>query len=99
MNRRSGGAGEDLGLSAAMRRFPIYAPQIQELFAREESFRGMCDDLAAAEQVLTTIDQLPETVRTERRVEYEGLVEDLAQEIEQALQRVKIIPISRPPKH
>jgi hypothetical protein len=99
MNMQSAGAGEDVGLSAAMRRLPIYALQIQELFARDESFRGMCDDLAAAEQVLAAVDQLPETVRTKRRVEYEGLVEDLTQEIEQALQRVKIIPISRPPKH
>lgn len=99
MRTRSGSITGEVGLRAAVRRFPAHVPQIRDLLASDESFQGMCDDLAAAEQALAAVDQLPETRRAERRVEYEGLVEDLAAEIEDALQRANIIPISRHPRH
>nr|WP_299503176.1 hypothetical protein [uncultured Rhizobium sp.] len=85
-----------LGLHAAVQRFPSQAGKIQDLLASDEAFQGMCDDLATAEQVLSAVDQLPAGIRIERRLEYERLVEELANEIENALHRSNIIPISRP---
>lgn len=55
--------------------------KIRELLVKDESFRGMCEDLAAAEQALGPVDQLPVPVREERGAE--GPVT----EIEQALCR------------
>ncbi|OAP40967.1 hypothetical protein AU381_03515 [Sinorhizobium glycinis] len=85
MNGRSGGNNEEHGLAAALRRFPARSLQIRELSIRDESFRGMCEDFAAAEHALARADQLPSHIREERRAEFESLVEGLAAEIEQAL--------------
>ncbi|QFI70214.1 hypothetical protein [Sinorhizobium alkalisoli] len=81
----SEGAEEGDGLSAALRRFPELSLQIKERLMRDESFRGMCEDLAAAEYALACADQLPPHIREERRDEFRGLIESLAAEIEQAL--------------
>lgn len=78
-------AEEGDGLSAALRRFPELSLQIKERLMRDESFRGMCEDLAAAEYALACADQLPPHIREERRDEFRGLIESLAAEIEQAL--------------
>ncbi|MDK1386225.1 hypothetical protein ILFOPFJJ_00634 [Ensifer psoraleae] len=85
MNGRSGWSDEEHGLAAALRRFPARSLQIRELSIRDESFRGMCEDFAAAENALAHADQLPFHVREERRAEFRSLVESLAAEIEQAL--------------
>ncbi|MCA1371368.1 hypothetical protein I6F15_29095 [Bradyrhizobium sp. BRP14] len=89
MNARSRGSNEEHGLAAALRRFPARSLQIRELSIRDESFRGMCEDFAAAENALAHVGQLPTHVREERRAEFESLVESLAAEIEQALARLK----------
>lgn len=86
-------------LQAAARRFPTRVHQIEELLERDENFRGMCDDLAAAEQALVTVEHLPENLRTARRLEYEELAAELAAEIERALERANIFSIPRSPKH
>ncbi|MFQ6180614.1 hypothetical protein ACLMJV_01465 [Sinorhizobium meliloti] len=85
MNARLGGSDGEHGLAAALRRFPARSLQIRELSIRDESFRGMCEDFAAAENALAHADQLPFHVRDERRAEFRSLVESLAAEIEQAL--------------
>ncbi|ASY60456.1 hypothetical protein [Sinorhizobium sp. CCBAU 05631] len=85
MIRRSAEGDDQHGLAAALRRFPARSLQIRELSIRDESFRGMCEDFAAAESALAHTDQLPFHVREERRAEFKGLVESLAAEIEQAL--------------
>ena len=87
------------GLQAATRLFPARRSQISELLERDENFRGLCDDLAAAEQALAAVEDLPDDRRETRRLEYEELVKELALEIEQALDRANIFPISRSPKH
>ncbi|MDK1491426.1 hypothetical protein QN219_15385 [Sinorhizobium sp. 7-81] len=89
MNARSGSSDEEHQLTAALRRFPRRSLQIRELSIRDESFRGMCEDFAAAEHALAHADQLPVHVREERRAEFKSLVESLAAEIEQALGPVK----------
>jgi len=87
------------GLRAAARRFPALGSEIGALLARDENFRGLCDDLAAAEEALAAAEQLPEYLRTARRREYEELIKDLAEEIAEALERANIFPISRSPKY
>jgi len=52
---------------------------------RDEDFRGMCEDFAAAEDALAAVDQLPLHIREERRAEFKGLMESLAAEIDEAL--------------
>ncbi|WEJ12136.1 hypothetical protein N0Q90_20285 (plasmid) [Sinorhizobium sp. M103] len=89
MNARAGGRDKEHGLAAALRRFPARSLQIRELSIRDESFRGMCEDFAAAENALAHASQLPIHVREELRAEFESLVESLAAEIEQALGPLK----------
>jgi hypothetical protein len=85
------------GMIAAQRRFPAYVHTIQELFDRDENFRGVCDDLAAAEAVLAAAGELSERIREDRRTEYAELAESLAAEIEEALSHANVIHIPRPP--
>lgn len=87
------------GLRAAARRFPALSSEVGALLARDENFRGLCDDLAAAEEALAAAEQLPENLRMARRREYEELIRDLAEEIAEALERANIVPISRSPKY
>jgi len=83
-----------IGLRAAALRLPASAREIENLIMRDESFRSICDDLAAAENALSHVDQMPEALRGERRREYESLVESLTAEIEEALRRAKVVPIT-----
>jgi hypothetical protein len=73
------------GLAAVLRRFPTRSLQIRKLSISDESFRGMCEDFAAAENALAHAGELPIHVRQELRAEFKSLVESLAAEIEQAL--------------
>lgn len=81
------------GLTSALRRFPTHSAEIENLIGRNETFRGLCDDLAAAEQALLSVDQLPDAVRESRRLEFKSLVDSLAGEIEHALSQVKVISL------
>jgi hypothetical protein len=85
---------DSAGLPAASRRFPAHAVEIRQLTRNDEEFRGLCDDLAAAEEALGGVESLPEPVRTERRVECESWITSLAAEIEQALQHKNVIPLA-----
>ncbi|RDL49910.1 hypothetical protein BLJAPNOD_01024 [Ensifer sp. M14] len=83
---KSSRAVEDLqGLAAVTRRFPSRSLEIRRLLLRDESFRGICADLAAVEDALACVDRLPLHLRDERRAEFEGMIESLASEIEQSL--------------
>ncbi|WP_051440580.1 hypothetical protein [Ensifer aridi] len=99
MGTRSEGAVGRNGLQSATRRFPARGPEIETLLARDENFRGMCDDLAAAEAALAATVHLPENLRMARRREYEELIKDLAEEIAEVLERANIVPISRSPRY
>jgi hypothetical protein len=85
------------GLRAAVARLPAWAREIGQLLATDESFRSICDDLAAAEVVLSGIDDLPETIREERRSEYQSLIDSLVREIEDALRSKKVVPFTGKP--
>ena len=87
------------GLRAAALRLPAKLREIKELIGKDETFRGICEDLATAESVLGHVDQMPEALRAERRREYESLVDSLTAEIEEALRRAKVIPIAGAKRH
>jgi uncharacterized protein YbcI len=78
------------GLASALRRFPTHAAQIHTLIERNESFRGMCEDLACVERALLSVDELPEIIRAARRVEFVQMADSLAAEIERALGQIKV---------
>jgi hypothetical protein len=85
----------DAGLASALRRFPTHSAQIENLVGRNETFRGLCDDLAVAEQALLSVDQLPDAVREARRIEFKDLVDSLASELERALSQIKVVSLPR----
>ncbi|MEF0942957.1 hypothetical protein QDY28_22705 [Rhizobium sp. BR 362] len=84
-------------LQIAEVRFPDEVARVQQLFNADESFRGMCEDLAAAVETLTRVDYLPDNIREARRQEYVGLVEALVSEIRDALRNSKIAILRPPP--
>lgn len=87
------------GLQAATCRFPTRGPEIEALLARDENFRCICDDLAAAEEALAAVVHLPEDLRAARRLEYEEIVADLTGEIAEALEWANVVTMPRSPKH
>jgi hypothetical protein len=80
---------------AAVRRFPAAAEQIAQLMMRSESFRNVCEDLAAAEHALAKVDTLPAAIREARRAEAEGWIRELTDEIRSMLYSAKVLPISQ----
>lgn len=79
----------DGGVLAAVRRFPEQQRAIEMLAASDESFRMLCGDLAEAEAALTGWQASTAAVRDARCAEYEGIVQDLAREIEGALEATR----------
>jgi hypothetical protein len=65
------------------------------LFRASETFRSMCEDLAAAAETLANVDGLPDDVREARRQEYASLVEALVAEIGEALSQSKVVMLRR----
>jgi hypothetical protein len=86
----------DQGAYAAERRFPARKQAIEELAARDEEFRDLCIDFADAEAELQRWEQSTDPKREERCAEYAELVDDLAREIEAALDAAAIIPFRKP---
>ena len=80
-------------LAIAEAHFPDEARTVQELFNMHDTFRSMCEDLAAAEEALARVDSLPERVREDRRQEYASLVEALVCEIAEALSQSKVVAL------
>jgi hypothetical protein len=81
----------NLGQEAATRRFPSEAKLIEEVIIRNESFRGLCDDLAEAERALAATEEMPEPLRSDRQAERREWVESLTNEIGRALRIVQIV--------
>ena len=94
MGTKSGEVVESAGAYTVLRLFPERRVLVKQLLTRDESFRAMCDDLAAAESALGAVDRLPEHIRSGRRAEYEELAQSLVTEIEMTLRRAKIVPIA-----
>jgi len=89
----------DQGITAAIRRFPARRQAIEERAARDEEFLSLCADLAEAEAALHQWEVRADPRRDQRCAEYRILADDLANEIEEALDTAAIIPLaSRRPK-
>ena len=76
----------DRGLEAALRRFPLRHGELRRLARANETFLGMCRDLADAEAAFQRWSGNPVKVLNETRAsEYGKLVSELVHEIEQML--------------
>jgi hypothetical protein len=73
------------GSLAAARRFPGRQAEIEELTARDEEFRILCNDFADAKTMLSRWEASSSPTRERLCAEYRTLIEDLAGEIEVAL--------------
>lgn len=83
------------GVEAALRRFPRDAESVCRLAETSEAFRDMCEELAvteAAEQALSAGGTTREG--TARRLECEGWIARLVEEMSLALRQAKVIPLS-----
>jgi uncharacterized protein YdcH (DUF465 family) len=76
--------------------FPSRASLIDELAARDENFRDLCDDFATADHVRLNLEQSSGPDRNERLAEYVELVNSLRDEIETALDNAAVVPFPRP---
>lgn len=81
------------GVHAAIRHFPDSARRIEALACDSESFRDLCDELAAAEKALAAVDCLAEAARAERRLEWLSFIRRALEEIGAELRRIKVVPI------
>ncbi|KPH09878.1 hypothetical protein CO657_20820 [Rhizobium acidisoli] len=84
-------------LETAETYFPDQARLVQRLFYVNEAFHSMCEDLAAAAQALAHAEQLPDTLKEARRLEYAGLVDALLKEMREAISQSKIVMLRRLP--
>jgi hypothetical protein len=75
------------GVSVACRLLPELARSIMERARRDESFRDLCDDLAAAELALGKLRRSPDGASSERVAECEGWITSLTAEVENAVRR------------
>jgi hypothetical protein len=87
------------GKRAALRRFPDEARLIEELSARSENFRDMCDELADAERALLATKDVRPDIREERIAEWTGWIERLTAEIAAELSTANVIPLDRAKPH
>jgi hypothetical protein len=65
--------------------FPDELTRVRRLFHGNETFRSICEDLAAATETLARVDHLPDTIREARRQEYRDLVDALVKELRDGL--------------
>lgn len=82
-------------LEIAEAQFPAQAGKVRQLFQTNETFRSMCEDLAAAVEALAHVERLPDNVRETRRQEYASLVDALVAEIGDALSQSKVVMLRR----
>lgn len=76
----------------AKRCFPARASLIDELAARDGSFRDLCYDFATAEEVRVTWETASGPERDERHAECVELLDSLRTEIETALDNAAVVP-------
>lgn len=85
MEARLSSNGSSAGLQAALNRFPDKSLRIRQLLLGRESFRGLCEDLAIADDALARVGLYSAHLREERRQEFEELIEALVKEIQEFL--------------
>ncbi|PCD67664.1 hypothetical protein [Rhizobium phaseoli] len=70
---------------------------VEELAARKEGFRDLCDDFLTAHDEKLRWEGSSAPERDERIAEYQELIDSMRVEIEQALDRAAVVPL-RPPR-
>jgi hypothetical protein len=80
----------DAAVLAVARRFPEHSAAIEKLARRNEEFRDMCDELAAAEFGLASVDN-ELTDRDERRRDWQSSIERLVREISLTLREANVV--------
>lgn len=87
MTTRSKPAVGDRGYLAVVRRFPHAELAIRRLIIHNETFREMCEELAEAETVLSTVSGATPEIEVRKR-EWQELVDRLASEVAASLRTV-----------
>jgi hypothetical protein len=80
-------------IAAALRRFPHRTEQVALLSSRDEAFRDMCEELAAADEALSRLEADRTAAGAARRAECEGWITRLIEEMGATLDRADIIPL------
>ncbi|MBB3564356.1 uncharacterized protein Yka (UPF0111/DUF47 family) [Rhizobium sp. BK512] len=78
--------------------FKERAKVIEELAARNEGFRDLCDDFLTAHEEKLQWERSSAPERGERIDEYQELIDSMRIEIEQALDREAVVPFKPPRK-
>jgi len=76
--------------------FKERAKVVEELAARNEGFRDLCDDFLTAHDEKLQWEGSSAPERGERIAEYQELIDSMRIEIEQALDRAAIVPFGPP---
>lgn len=69
------------GLKQVLSLFPERSLAVRELFLRDESFRGLCEDYALARDTLARFEALPDADQRPEVIEYHSVISELAAEI------------------
>ncbi|CAH1672020.1 conserved hypothetical protein [Hyphomicrobiales bacterium] len=76
----------DSGVFVAIRLLPRHKKEVEELALASEDFRGLCRDLADAENFLVRLEKTNSNESDGRRAEYRNLVSELEAELCRAVQ-------------
>lgn len=75
------------GLQSVMARFPGKSDLIRVLALRDQTFRGLCDDLALAIEELRRFEARPDAQEREEIPEYRAIIRELEAEVAAYLSR------------
>jgi acyl-CoA reductase-like NAD-dependent aldehyde dehydrogenase len=84
------------GVEFVKNSFKTRAKVIEQLAARDEGFRDMCDDFQTAHDEKLQWERSSAPERGERIAEYQELMEILRTEIAQALESAAVVPFKPP---
>jgi hypothetical protein len=79
----------DRNLLVALAHFPDRGHAIEELARTNEEFCSLCTDLAEAKAALLRWERSSSPVKETRTLEYRGLMDELAAEVEATLNRYR----------
>ena len=72
-------------LAQVLALFPERSLHIRELFLRDESFRGLCEDYALARDTLVRFEAMPDADQRPEVPDYRSVISELEKEIATAL--------------
>jgi hypothetical protein len=87
----------EAGVVVACRLLPALASEVEQLATINESFRDLCEDLAAAEHVLSKLVRMSDAAADQRLAECEDWIVSLTAEIKDAVRRAKSQPRIKAP--